>query len=228
MNSQTITALEVQKRNRKRVNVYLDGEYAFSLTLDQAARLHKGQTLTAEDVEALRGDDEVVRAVDSAARFIAMRPRSEHEVRRNLLDKDVPEPVVDSAIERLHGLGYLDDRAFAAFWVSDRNTFRPSSPRAMRYELRQKGVADAIIAEVLADIDSDDAAYRAARDQARRLRGKTKQEVRVKLSGVLQRRGFSFREARDAIERLIEDMEHETPGAFADDADDDTGPEGQE
>lgn len=210
-----ITALELQKRNKQRVNVFVDGEYVFSLTLDDAARLHKGQTLTQTEIDALRDADEVVRAVDRAARFIAYRPRSEQEVRRNLQDKDVPAPVIDAAVTRLQQLGYLDDRAFADFWVKNRNTFRPSSERALRYELRQKGVSDRIISDVLAEAETDDAAYRAAQGQIRRLRGLTRREFRAKLNGFLQRRGFSFSDARSTIERFIEELEHEDPDYFA-------------
>jgi len=224
MESGTITRLEVQKRNDQRVNVYLDDTYAFSLTLDEAIKLRKGQVLSADDVKALRNDDDVIKAVDRAARFIAYRPRSEQEVRQNLKDKDVDEAVIEVAVERLHGLGYLDDQAFAAFWVKDRNTFKPTSPRALRYELKQKGIAEAIIAEVLAEIEAGDAAYRAAEGQARKLRGKDKETVRTKLNGFLQRRGFSFGDARTAINQLFQELEDTDPDYFAsDDAGDGQG-----
>lgn len=133
-----ITALEVQKRNKKRVNVYLDEEFVFSLSLDEAARLHKGQVLSDADVEKLRDQDEVSRAFDSAARFLSYRPRSMHEVRQNLRQKSVPPAAIDAALERLSAHGYLDDRAFAEFWVRERNAFKPLSPKALRFELRKK------------------------------------------------------------------------------------------
>ncbi len=207
MPSGTITALEIQKRNKERVSVYLDNEYAFSLEAIKAATLRKGQTLSEADVEALRGEDEVARAVETAARFLAYRPRSVDEVRRNLTDKDLPDDVIEAALQRLHDMRYLDDRAFATFWVENRSQFKPLSPRALRYELRQKGVDNAIINEVLADLDANDSAYRAAESQARRLRGKTVTEFRQKVSAFLQRRGFGHNEARDVIEQLIEDLE---------------------
>jgi len=217
MESGTITRLEVQKRNDQRVNVYLDDTYAFGLTLDEAMKLRKGQVLTAEEVQALRNDDDVIRAVDRAARFIAYRPRSEQEVRQNLKEKDVDAAVIDRAIERLHALGYLDDQVFAAFWVKDRNTFKPASPRGLRYELKQKGISEAIIADVLADIEAGDAAYRAAESQARKLRGKDKETFRTKLNGFLQRRGFSYGDAKTAISLLMQELEDTDPDYFASD-----------
>jgi len=76
----TITTIEIQKRNKERANIYLDGEYAFSLSLIEAAKLHKGQTLTDAEITTLREADTITRAVDQAARFLAYRPRSIEEV----------------------------------------------------------------------------------------------------------------------------------------------------
>ncbi|HLU09643.1 MAG TPA: RecX family transcriptional regulator [Oceanobacillus sp.] len=215
-----ITALEVQKRNKKRVNVYLDEEYAFSLSLDEAAKLRKGQTLSDNEVEQLRDQDAVAYAVDSAARFLAVRPRSIQEVRQNLLQKSHPPAVIDNALERLTALGYLDDRAFAEFWVRERNTFKPLSPRALRQELRQKGVADEIIDDVIGDLDADEVAYRAAMSQSRRFRGSDQRTFREKMYAFLQRRGFSYTTAKSVVRQLIEELSAED-GYFAQDSADD-------
>lgn len=209
-----ITALEVQKRNKKRVNVFIDSEYALSVSLDEAARLRKGQTLSEAEIAALRDHAAVTVATDQAARFLSLRPRSVHEVRQNLAQKDTPPAVIDSAIERLTMLGYLDDHQFATFWVRERNQFKPLSPRALRYELRQKGIDDAIIQAVLAEIDADDAAYRAAQGQMRRLRGRDRRAFREKQYVFLQRRGFSYEAARRVVARLIEEIDAETPDFF--------------
>jgi regulatory protein len=182
-----VTTLEVQKRNKERVNVYLDGEYAFSLTLLEAVKLRKGQTLTEAEIAALRGEDEIVRAVDRAARFLSFRPRSIAEVQRNLSQKDTPEPVIELAIERLRVMGYVDDEAFARYWLENRTTFKPMGPMALRYELRQKGIADSVINAVLEAVDSDDSAYRAAHAKALRMRGLSRQAFKNKLGSFLQR-----------------------------------------
>lgn len=219
-----ITALEAQKRNKKRVNVFIDEDYAFSVSLDEAARLRKGQSLSEAELAALRDQAAVTVATDQAARFLALRPRSVQEVRQNLVQKDTPPAVIDAAVERLTALGYLDDQQFATFWVRERNQFKPLSPRALRHELRQKGVEEAIIQAVLADLDAEDAAYRAAQGQSRRLRGLERRAVREKLYGFLQRRGFGYETARRVVARLIEEIDAETPDFFreGEDMDEDT------
>lgn len=214
MANNVITALEIQKRNKDRVNVYIDDEFAFGLSLMEAARLRKGQVLSDAEIAALRGEDDVLRAVDSAANFLSYRPRSISEVRRNLKEKEMPPEVIEAAVERLTALGYLDDEAFARFWVQNRSEFKPLSHKALRQELRQKGLADAIIGEALGETSESEMAYQAAIKQSRRLRGQTKAIFKQKLTGFLQRRGFSYTTTRDVIERLIDEFDADDPDYF--------------
>jgi regulatory protein len=207
-----ITALEVQKRNKNRVNVFLDGEFAFGLSLIEAARLHKGQVLSETEAAALQGEDTVLQVVDSAAHFMSYRPRSIQEVRQNLAEKEYPSEVIEAAINRLTAMGYLDDTAFARFWVQNRGAFKPLSHRALRQELRQKGVSDSIISEVLSDTEEGEMAYQAALTRVRRLSGLSQREFRTKMSAFLQRRGFSYNTTQDVVTRLIEEFEaQDTP-----------------
>ncbi|MBN1564465.1 MAG: RecX family transcriptional regulator [Anaerolineae bacterium] len=210
----TITALEVQKRNTERVSVYLDGEFAFGLPLLEAAKLRQGQELAEDEIQALRDIDALALAVDRAVRLLARRPYSTTEIRRNLATHDVAPPVIDAALEKLANLGYVDDLAFARFWIADRERFKPRGPRALRYELRQKGVSDAIIETALADVEAHDSAYRAAQERLRRLRGLEQHEFRNKLGAFLTRRGFGYDIVRDVIDQLINEIEEDQPEFF--------------
>src|ERR1041385_6540003 len=106
----TITALAVQRNNKERVNVYLDDEFAFGLTMIEAARLRKGQQLTDAEIATLKSTDDVQKAYDSAVRYLGQRPRSAAEVRHNLTGKEVDVSVIDEVIGRLETQGYLDDQ----------------------------------------------------------------------------------------------------------------------
>jgi regulatory protein len=210
-----ITLLERQKKNQTRVNVYLDGEFAFGLNELDAAHLHKEQELSDAQVAELRGKDAVVQAVDKGVRFLTYRPRSIQEIRRHLTDKDFPAPVVTDALERLEAAGYLNDRDFARYWIENRTQFKPLGPRALRYELRQKGVDNAIVDELLAEtMDVDAAAYKAAQGQVRRLRGTSRRNFQQKLGAFLQRRGFGYASASLVIRRLMTELAESDPQFF--------------
>jgi regulatory protein len=92
-------------------------------------------------------DPDVV--LDAAARFLETRSRSVHEVRRRLTTAGYRTELVDAAITRLTELGMLDDEAFAHAWVESRDRARPRGERALRDELRVKGIDRAIVDRVL-------------------------------------------------------------------------------
>lgn len=89
--------------------------------------------------------------LDAAARFLEVRPRSIAEVRRRLLDAGYRAGLVEEAIDRLLDLGMMDDEAFARVWVESRDRARPRGERALRSELRRKGVADEVVVAVLGE-----------------------------------------------------------------------------
>ena len=90
------------------------------------------------EARAAETDPEVVLA--AAARFLEVRPRSVAEVRRRLRSAGYSAALVEGAVVRLVELGFLDDAAFARAWVESRDRARPRGERALRVELRQKGV----------------------------------------------------------------------------------------
>lgn len=207
----TITAIEVQKRNKERASIYLDGEFAFGVALIEAARLHKGQVLSDDEIAALKDQDTRDSAFDRAIRFLGYRPRSIHEVRQNLAQKKIEPPVIDSVIERLESLGYVDDLAFARYWVGNRDEFRPKGPLALRHELRQKGVPKNIIDRALEDVDFADAAYRAAEKQATRFKDLDRYSAKQKLYEFLARRGFTSGTIGDTLDQLLDTLDLPEP-----------------
>jgi regulatory protein len=208
-----ISALVFQKRNKERVNVYLDGRYAFSLPAIEAAQLHRGQYLSDAEIGALREKGELQKGYDRALRYLAYRPRSRAEVEEYLAGKGVIPAHVAEILERLAKAGLLDDLEFARFWVENRERFRPRGRRALQYELRQKGVSDTVIREVLEETlpSEEESAYRAAQGRARTLAGADYADFRRKLWGYLARRGFSYEAIEQATERLWNDADEHRP-----------------
>ena len=212
--SRKITALRVQQRNKERVSIFLDEEYAFSLPLLEAASLRKEQILTPEDIARLQAIDERQQAYDRAIRFLGYRPRSIAEIRRKLREYEVDEVVIDEVIERLEGFGYINDEEFARFWVRNREDFRPRGAMALRAELREKGISNQIIELTLTDLDSYASAYKAAQNKLSSLRGQDQFTFRRRLSGFLGRRGFDYGTINDVVQKLIEELsylEDDTP-----------------
>lgn len=200
--SQKITALKLQKKNRQRVNVYLDGQYAFALQALVAASLKVGQSLSSEEIEQLQRRDAAEVAYERALDFLRYRPRSRAEVESYLQRHQVAASTIQSVVERLMDAGLLDDEAFARYWVENRASFRPHGQRSLRFELRRKGVPDAVVEEAIEGIDEAESAYRAGRERARQLSHLDYQVFCRRLGGFLQRRGFDYDVVKETVNRL--------------------------
>lgn len=205
----TVTAITLQKRNKERVNIFLDGKYAFSLAMITAVRLKIGQELSPADIARLDAEDLLEKAKQSAFRFLSYRPRSTAEVKKNLIKKEYPEAVIEHVMNRLTELEMLDDREFARYWIEQRETFKPRGQRALRQELYQKGISREIIDEAVVTVDEHAAARKAAEKKAYRWIHLPKEEFFTKMNGLLQRRGFNYAITRTVTEELWQSIQEE-------------------
>jgi len=197
-----ITAIEVQKKTHNRVNIHLDGEFAFGLARIVAAWLKVGQELSEEKIEQLLTADARERAYQQAMLFLSYRARSESEIRRNLRKHEIPEAVIEETLARLRQDGLANDKEFASAWVENRNTFRPRSRRMMTLELRQKGLDEEAIHSAMENVDDEASAYEAAQKRAVRFKGMEWNDFRKKLSEFLARRGFSYSVIAPVVTRI--------------------------
>jgi regulatory protein len=92
-------------------------------------------------------DPEVVLA--AAFRFLEARARSVTETRRRLSEAGYRSELIDGAIDRLLGIGLLDDDAFARHWLESRDRARPRGEVILKRELRLRGVDPTVIAGAL-------------------------------------------------------------------------------
>ena len=214
---QRITAIEPQQKNPQRVNIYLDGEFAFGLARIVAVWLKMGQELSEEKIAQLKNDDERESAYQKALHFLGYRPRSSEEVRQNLTKRGILETFVEETIDRLQRAGLVNDETFARSWVENRNEFHPRSKSALRMELRRKGLSDETIQSVLDEqTDEEPLAYAAAHKYARRLAGLDWPEFRQKLSGFLARRGFSYSVLSPVVSKVWKEAQAADVGSISD------------
>jgi len=197
-----ITAIVAQKKHPNRVNIHLDGEFAFGLARITAAWLRVGQELDKKKIKQLQAEDAKERALQQALLFLSYRARSESEIRQNLRKHEIPDAVIEETLERLRKDGLADDSHFASAWVENRSTFRPRSRRMMALELRQKGLDDESMRSALETVDDEALAYEAALKRAPRFKGLEWSMFRKKLSEFLARRGFPYSVVAPVVSRV--------------------------
>jgi regulatory protein len=196
-----ITDLKYQKRNRDRVSVYLDDRFAFGLPAIVAAGLKNGQCLSDAEIESLQVQGGIETGYHRALDYLSYRPRSRAEVATYLQKRGMSEGQIETITGRLERAGLLNDEAFARYWVENRERFRPRGPRALRYELRGKGISNVVIDQAVASVDVSESAHRAASNKARQLSHLDQQTFHRKLVEYLARRGFDYDVARGVADR---------------------------
>ncbi len=203
-----ITAIKGQTKNLNRVNIFLDGEYAFSLAKIVAAWLAVGQTLDQQKIAQLQEEDTDEKAFQRALHFISYRPRSEKEVQKKLSSVGFEAAVIEKTIQKLIRGNLLGDETFSHMWVENRVLSSPRSRRALGYELRKKGIDDQVIENAISKIEDEGSlALRAAQKYSRRLASLSFIEFKKKMMGFLARRGFMYGDILEVISKVWNEMD---------------------
>lgn len=139
-------------------------------------------------------------------RQLEARSRTRVELERYLARKLVPEDVAARVLDRFTEVGLVDDGTLARSFVSSRHTEQGLARRAIAIKLKQRGVADDVIASAVATLDSDDEALAARRVVAKKLSAVATLDRAVqtrRLVGLLGRKGYpsglAYRVVRDAL-----------------------------
>lgn len=158
---------------------------------------------------------------ESVARSIVLRrltaaPRTRAQLADDLRRRAVPDDVATKVLDRFTEVGLVDDRAFADGWVRSRHAQRGLSRRALAHELRNKGVADDLVAEAVGGVGDDDELRAAEELVARRLPALRRFDRAVqerRLVGMLARKGYPGGLAMQVVRAAVS-----SPGAGMDPA----------
>ncbi len=216
-----ITSVESQKKNPRRFNIFIDGQFAFGADEDLIVnyRLLPGKEITSQDLEKLLYEAEVGKLMERMYSLFSIRQRSEKEVKdylrnlnfkRKIADKEqVSEMTIDLLIERLGEKGLLNDEQFAKAWVDSRRRSKKKGVIALKVELYQKGIAKEIIERVLAEeVDEKELARKALEKKLNSWKSLPVLEFKKKAYQYLARKGFEYSIIETVIDNL-EDLEYD-------------------
>jgi len=208
----TITSIKPQKNN-KRVNIYLDGDFAFGLDLENFVKhnLRVEQELSQEEIDAIKYKGEVSKVFAKVLRFAMMRPRSKKELDDWFKRKKIELPLYAPLLKRLKKFELIDDTKFAQWWVGQRIQFKNKSKKELQFELRKKGIANDIIRVTLdsVEIDESKSAYDLLLKRSFQWKRFETDEVKNKMYGYLMRKGFGWDTVKSAVEKYLGGAEDE-------------------
>ena len=209
-----ITRIESQKRRSGRKSIYADGKFLAGVDAETIARLalRPGDSLSEEQVTSLLQTEEFLAAKNAALRLLAIRPRTEREIRDRLRRKNLPDAQIARVTGELKAAGLLDDAEFARLYIRSARTRKPSGGRRLREKLLQLGVDRTTIEDVLEEhsreTDLREETMRAARQYLRRHRSERiapdNTQLKKRLIAFLERRGFAWEDIMATAERALE------------------------
>jgi regulatory protein len=133
---------------------------------------------------------EIDRARLYAYKLINYRPRAERELQRRLEHKGYSKEVTDIVIDYLTAQGYIEDKAFARYWVVTRS--KKKGCLGLRRDLLEKGIDIAVINKSLALFGSVDEYNSALKIAIKKIALCGGSCPYPRLAGFLERRGFSY------------------------------------
>jgi regulatory protein len=151
-------------------------------------------------------------AYDKALKLLARRDHFRAELADKLRTRGFDADDVEAALDRLAGLGLLDDERLARRFAELRAVDRGWGPRRLELELRARGV-DRDLAERAARLD-DELRRRALAVASRKVAARARDswwrlpERRARLISSLIGRGFDTDEAMAAVGRLAAELEN--------------------
>lgn len=208
-----ITSVEPQKKNPKRFNIFLDGQFAFGADEDLVVdyRLISGKVIDKALFDKLLFEAEVGKLMERMYNLFSIRQRSEREVRNYFKLRrieGVSELAIDLLVEKLKQKNLINDLEFAKSWVEARRKSKQKGIRALKAELFQKGIAREIIEEVTSgqsqESSEEELAKKALEKKMRVWKNLSPLEFKKKTYEFLSRRGFEYEVIRNIIEKLAQ------------------------
>lgn len=201
-----IEKIEKSKHKQGRVLVHLEGGDLLRITEDELLRfdLYTGLDIGPETVVKLQKCAARSETRLRAVNMISARALSKRELQKRLRDKGAEEADAEAATDWLEDIGALDDLAYAKTIVRHYSANGYGEAK-LRDELHCRGVPREHWDEALAT--APDPAETIARVIATKTKGKALDErERKKLSDLLLRRGFAWRDVKAALSALGADI----------------------
>jgi regulatory protein len=137
--------------------------------------------------------------------LLSARPYTVRQLRRKLIQKEIPADEADAVIERLLAAGLLDDARYAAAYARSKLVGQGASVRRIGQDLARKGVGSEIAKEAIQqvvideEVDTRASLERVARKKIASMGDLDPIVFRRRLFAFLARRGYELDEIREVV-----------------------------
>lgn len=198
-----ITKIESQKKNKDRVNIYVNDEFFMAIytELVYTFNLKKGMEVDIEDFKSVLNQEMFLKAKNKALNILSKADQSEKKIREKL-SPDFEEETIDRVIEFLLKNKFIDDELLAQKIVNTNINLNKYGKNKIKQNLYNKGLSKESINEAILDIDNDkqfENALHLGQKRYERLKNEDKNKIYQKISQHLAYKGFDY----DIIKRVL-------------------------
>lgn len=203
-----ITKIEVQKRNKERVNIHIDGEYAFSASAELVYKERIKSDMEVDEIrlEEIISESNFLKCKETSLRIITRCYKTESEMKDRLTEKGYGSKEIERTIEFLKEYKFIDNRAYTEMYVKDR--LRSQGIQKIKYALLRKGIEEEEIEEVLSNIDSEKEEEVGTEVAIKKYKQLIKKEediykIKSKLGTFLVSKGYEYSLAKEIIRKVV-------------------------
>ncbi|MBD7910158.1 MULTISPECIES: recombination regulator RecX [Clostridium] len=151
-----ITRIETQKRNKDRVNIYLDDRYAFAVNAELVYRegLKVNLEVDEEKLHNLSKNENLLKCKETALRIIERSYKTEKEIKEKLREKGYDSEEIIKVLGFLKEYNFINDESYMKMYIKDR--LKSQGREKIKYALLRKGIDSDLIEEELNSIDMDE------------------------------------------------------------------------
>ena len=151
-----ITKLEIQKNNKNRVNVFLDGDFYCGLSLETVMKnsLKVGSNVDKENIDYLKNETETEIALNKAVGYISKYAKTKKQIKDYLFKKGFDEFVVDFVISKMEEYNFVNDEQYANAFVKSKT--KNNGKKKILMQLKQNGINEQVANLSVENFSKDD------------------------------------------------------------------------
>ena len=201
----TITNITLQTKNKKRCNLFVDGEFYCALSYETVMKnyLKSGLEIEKDKLDLIVKENEKQEALNRAIGYISKNLKTKRQVKDYLIGKGYSEEIAWYCVDKLKEYNYINDVEYSKRYIE--STSKNQGNRLVEYKLMMKGVKkeDIQSAYLETEVDANENAKNVAQKYLKN-KEKSKENI-AKAYRYLIGKGFSYEQANYALSEFRED-----------------------
>ncbi len=214
--SSIITKIEIQKKNKDRVNIYINEEYAFACdaTLIYIHNITKGVVMEKDRLQDIIHEDNYIKGKNYALHFLERSFKSSKQVVDKLIAKEFDSKSIDRVMEFLRQYDFVNDKRFVELFIKEK--IKTSGKNKIKYTLMRKSLPKELINEALSKITSEQQLKTALLLGEKRMCTLAKSEkdskkLYKKTADYLLRSGYDYGIVNEVLDKITKDDKNQMP-----------------